>query len=116
MLNCTNTCKELRKAIRNLWPKRKQVRQALGQLNVVVDWIRSIGYTSSHRSIILKLTTYTEIWVDHLESSAPGSVDALIKTTVKQEYEAWTDEHAANVGIYRSYIDTYSAKGVVGSS
>ncbi|KAG7006583.1 hypothetical protein G7Y79_00014g037580 [Physcia stellaris] len=71
---------ELRKAIRDLWPKRQQVRQALGQMNVIMDWLKTI-----------------EIWVENLEHASSKLVDVLVKKTVKQDYAEWTLEHTAQV-------------------
>ena len=37
----------MRRSIRRLFPKRQQVRHMLEQLNVVLDWMKTIGTYAS---------------------------------------------------------------------
>ncbi|KAI8207659.1 hypothetical protein KHU50_009525 [Colletotrichum sp. SAR 10_65] len=77
---------KLRQAIRDLFPKRQEVRQALGQMTVVVNWIQTI-----------------EIWIDQLSSSQSATVDILAKGTVKEEYDQWTEDYTRQARCFPSW-------------
>ena len=49
----------MRKSIRELFPKRQQVKQTLEQLNVVVDWMKTISTYASFDNQIERVIVET---------------------------------------------------------
>lgn len=66
-------------------------------MNVIVDWLRTIGKSWRLSSIFFVFTPSAEIWVENLEHASSKLVDVLVKKTVKQDYAEWTLEHTAQV-------------------
>jgi len=68
---------ELRQVIVDLRIKRVDMQIHLGQMQAIVHWIEQL-----------------EIWLDNLDASNPDMVDKLMKSTLVEEYQRWTEEYA----------------------